>query len=220
MRNALSDNFYAIRRTALDHLRGYRGPSASTVRADIQRLATADPSSIVRAQALATLASFPNENYIATYQTALRDSSYVVEAAAIDALAKLPATNARAQVAALENTPNSSLIVAVANYYAQRGGMEQYGWFMRRLPDLTDSDLYTYLQAFGTFMVQMPVIEREKGVQTLEKLARTHPQYVVRLGAYRGLMALVASQPDLKATLLDIKTKETDERLKNYYNLL
>jgi aminopeptidase N len=40
MRNALSDNFFAVRRTALDHLRGYRGPSANAVRSEIQRLAT------------------------------------------------------------------------------------------------------------------------------------------------------------------------------------
>ena len=88
MRNALSDNFFAVRRTALDHLRGYRGPSANAVRAEVQRLATTDPSSVVRAQALLTLGSFPSENYAATYQAALRDSSYAVEAAAIDALAK------------------------------------------------------------------------------------------------------------------------------------
>jgi aminopeptidase N len=69
-------------------------------------------------------------------------------------------------------------------------------------------------------MTQMPVVERDKGVQTLEALARSHPQYVVRLGAYRGLMALVPSQPDLKNVLFDIKSKETDERLKNYYNLM
>jgi aminopeptidase N len=220
LRNALSDNFFAVRRTALDHLRGYRGPSANAVRSEIQRLATTDPSSAVRAQALITLASFPNENYAATYQAALRDSSYAVEGAAIDALTKLPAVNARPQIAALENTPNSGLIVAIGNYYAQRGGLDQYTWFLRRLPDLTEADLYQYLQAFGTFMVQMPVIEREKGVQKLESLARTHPQYVVRLGAYRGLLALVPSQPDLKNVLLDIKTKETDERLKAYYNLM
>jgi len=219
-RNALADNFYPIRRTALDHLRGYRGPSANAVRAEVQHLATTDPSSAVRAQALVTLASFPNENYAATYQAALRDSSYLVEAGAIDALAKLPATSARTQIAALENTPNSTLLVALGNYYAQRGSIDQYAWFMRRLPDLTDADLYTYLQSFGAFMVQMPVIEREKGVQTLETLARSHPQYVVRLGAYRGLMALAPSQPDLKSVLLDIKTKETDERLKAYYNLM
>jgi aminopeptidase N len=220
LRNALSDSFFAVRRTTLDHLRGYRGPNVSAVRAEVQHLATADPSSAVRAQALVTLAAFPNENYTATYQAALRDSSYVVEAAAIDALAKLPTANSRVQIAALEDTPSSSLLVAIASYYAQRGSVDQYAWFLRRLPDLTDTDLYTYLQAFGAFMVQVPVIERDKGVQTLERLARTHPQYFVRLGAYRGLLALTPSQPALKSLLLDIKTKETDERLKGYYNLM
>lgn len=220
LRNALTDNFYAIRRTALDHLRGYRGPNANAVHTEVQRLAGSDPSSTVRAQALVTLAAFPNESYVTTYQAALRDSSYIVEAAAIDALAKAPTISARTQIAQLEDTPNSTLVVAIANYYAQRGSMEQYGWFLRRLPDLTDADLYTYLQAFGTFMVQMPVIERDKGVKALETIARTHTQYVVRLGAYRGLLSLVPSQPALKTTLLDIKSKETDERLKAFYNLM
>ena len=220
LRNALTDNFYAVRRTALDHLRGYRGPSPSGVRADIQRLATADPNSTVRAQALVTLATFPNENYSATYLAALRDSSYLVEAGAVNALAKLPGVAARPQLAALENTTSSTLLVALANYYAKRGAMDQYAWYLRRLPDLTDADLYQYLQAFGTFMGQMPVAEREKGVHILETTARTHPQYFVRLGAYRGLLNLVPSQPELKAALTDIKAKETDERLKAFYNLM
>ena len=221
MRNALQDKFFAIRRAALDHLRGYRGPTANTVRSEIQRLATTDPSSAVRAQALLTLASFPNENFLATYHSALRDSSYLVEAAAVQALAKVSTSaNARPLLAALENTPNTGLVVALASYYAQRGTIDQYEWYLRRLPDLTDNDLYAYLPAFGTFMGQMPVIERERGLQMLEDLARRHPQYVVRLGAYRGLLNLVPSQPELKGKLLDIKMKETDERLKTFYNLM
>lgn len=221
MRNALQDKFFAIRRTALDHLRGYRGPSANTVRSEIQHLATTDPNSTVRAQALVSLASFPNENYLTTYQIALRDSSYLVEAAAITALTKAPnITSVRPQLAALDNTTNSSLLVALAGFYAQRGSIDQYGWYLHRLPDVADTDLYTYLQSLGAFMVQMPVIERERGLKTLEDLARHHPQYFVRLGAYRGLLTLVPSQPELKATVQDIKTRETDERLKSYYNLL
>jgi len=98
--------------------------------------------------------------------------------------------------------------------------MEQYPWFLRRLPDVNDIDLYSYLQSFGTFMVQMPAIEREKGVQTLETLARTHPQYYVRLGAYKGLVTLAASMPALKETLRDIRDKEKDERLKAYYGMI
>ncbi|WP_317172701.1 M1 family metallopeptidase [Hymenobacter polaris] len=221
MRNALQDKFFAIRRAALDHLRGYHGPTANTVRSEIQRLATTDPSSAVRAQALITLASFSNENFLTTYQAALRDSSYLVEAAAVEALAKMPTpATVRSQLAALETTPNTGLVVALASYYAQRGTIDQYTWYLRRLPDLTDNDLYAYLPAFGTFMVQMPVIERERGLQILEDMARRHPQYIVRLGAYRGLLNLMPSQPDLKSKLLDIKTKETDERLKAFYNLM
>ncbi|MGI4742867.1 MAG: M1 family aminopeptidase [Janthinobacterium lividum] len=219
-RNALQDNFYAVRRTALDHLRGYRGSAPTAVRSEIQHFATADPSSMVRAQAITTLSSFPSENYASIYQAGLRDSSYLVEAAAVVAIAKSPIPSAFQQIATLENTTSSTLIVAIADFYAKSGTMEQYTWFLRRLPDVTDIDLYTYLQSFGALMVKMPVIEREKGMQTMELLARTHPQYFVRLGAYKGLLALVPSTPALKEMLRDIRDKEKDERLKTYYGLI
>jgi aminopeptidase N len=219
-RNALQDNFYAIRRSALDHLRAYRGTAPTAVRSEIQHFAAADPSSAVRAQAITTLSFFTSENYGAVYQTALRDSSYLVEAAAVAAIAKAPTPAAFQQVAVLENTNNSTLLVAIAECYAKAGTMEQYPWFLRRLPDVNDIDLYSYLQSFGAFMVQMPAIEREKGVKLLETLARTHPQYYVRLGAYKGLVTLAASSAELKEILRDIRDKEKDERLKAYYGLI
>jgi aminopeptidase N len=219
-RNALQDNFYAIRRTALDHLRAYRGSSPTAVRSEIQHFATADPNSSVRAQAVTTLASFAGENYGNIYQAGLRDSSYLVEAAAVAAIAKSPTPTSYQQIAALENTNNSSLLVAIADFYAKSGTIEQYAWFLRRLPDVGDIELYTYLQSFGEFMVRMPVIEREKGVKALEVLARTHPQYFVRLGAYKGLLTLAPSTPALKETLRDIRSNEKDERLKAYYGLI
>jgi len=219
-RNALQDNFYAIRRTALDHLRAYRGSSPTAVRSEIQHFATADPNSSVRAQAITTLASFAGENYGSVFQAGLRDSSYLVEAAAVAAIAKSPTLTSYQQIAALESTNSSALLVAIADFYAKGGTIEQYGWFLHRLPDVSDIDLYTYLQSFGTFMVRMPVIEREKGVKMLETLARSHPQYYVRLGAYKGLLTLVPSTPALKEVLHDIRDKEKDDRLKAYYGLI
>ncbi len=220
LRNALNDKFYAIRRLALEHLRGYRGPNPGAVRAEVQRLATTDPSSAVRAQALSTLAAFPGESYAPVFVAALRDSSYLVEASAVAALARQPGAVARTALAALADTPSSTLLTALAGYYAQRSGLDQYDWFLRRLPDVADADLYTYLEALGRFMTQLPVVERDKGIQTLTRLARTHPQYYVRLGAYHSLATLLPSQPALKAVLADIKARETDERLKSYYNLM
>ena len=67
LRNALNDKFWAVRRLALDHLRRYRGPEPAAMRKDIQRLATTDPNSRVRAQAITTLATFPDGSYGALY---------------------------------------------------------------------------------------------------------------------------------------------------------
>jgi aminopeptidase N len=220
MRNALNDKFWVIRRTALDHLRRYKGPDANAVRREVQRMVGADPSPRVRAQAIVTLASFPNENFGPVYLTALNDSSYLVAAAAVDALAKNPVTSSRKQVATLEDTPSNALIMAVANYYALNGALDQYPWFLRRLPDVAEADLYTYFQSFGTLMTNIPPVERDKGIKVLEEYARNASKYYVRLGAYRGLALLVASSPQLKAVLQDIREKEKDQRLKAFYNLM
>jgi len=220
LRNALNDKFWMVRRIALDHLRRYRGPEGGAVKKDVLRLATADSHPRVRAQALNTLASFPNENFGTTYLAALNDSSFTVAAAAIDALTKNPVVNARKQVAALEDTPSPAVIMAVANYYAKFGALDQYEWFMRRLPDVSDTDLYAYFQAFGNLMTHIPPVERDKGIKILEDYARNSPKYYVRLGAYRGLVLLVPTNPNVKALLQNIKEKETDDRLKAFYNLM
>ena len=219
LRNALNDKFWALRRTALDHLRRYRGPEPEGMRKDILRLATTDPNPRVRAQAIATLASFPNGSYGPIYGAAVHDSSALVAAAAVDVLAKKPDIGSRPQITALDNTTSSPLILAVANYYSLNGGLEQYSWFLRRLPDVAEANLYAYFQSFGTLMTRIPPVERDKGIKILEEYARTASRYEVRLGAYRGLALLMPTTPTLKAVLQNIREKETDDRLKAFYNI-
>ena len=220
LRNALNDRFYAVRRLALEHLRGYHGPNPMAVKSEIVRLITADPNSSVRSQALTTLAAYKNEADAPTYLQALRDSSYQVEATAIELLARQPGTAIHTPVAALDDTPSAALLVALASYYAQRGTPAQYAWYVRRLPNLPDAELYAYLQSFGTFLARLPEADRAQGIKTLETMARTHPQYFVRLGAYKGLLNLSATQPALKETLRDIRSQETDQRLLTSYSLM
>ncbi|QDA60711.1 M1 family metallopeptidase [Hymenobacter jejuensis] len=220
MRNALADEFWGVRQAALQSLRRYKGPEGNAVRKDIQRLAVEDKKSQVRATALTTLSSFQNEDFGSAYTAALSDSSYLVLGSAIDALAKAPTVASRERISALQTTNNPTLLVALSNYYSLNGTADQYDWFIRRVNDVSEDDLYTYLQNFGTLMLRMPPIEREKGIQRLEILARTHPRYEARLGAYKGLSLLTASTPTLKATLQDIKAKEKDQRLTSIYSLL
>ena len=219
LRNALNDKFWNIRRLALDHLRRYRGPEPEGMRKDIQRLATNDPISRVRAQAITTLATFPDGNYGPIYGAAIADSSALVAAAALEVLAKKPEPTTRQQVAAIENTNSSPLLVAIASYYSLNGGLDQYPWFLRHLSDVAEADLYAYFQSFGTLMTHIPPVERDKGLKVLEEYARTAPRYEVRLGAYRGLALLMPTTPTLKAVLQNIREKETDDRLKAFYNI-
>ncbi|TGE21889.1 M1 family peptidase [Hymenobacter aquaticus] len=220
LRNALNDNFWAVRNAALEALRKYKGPEGNAVRKDIKRVAATDIKSQVRATALATLSAFPNEDFGDVYSTALNDSSYLVAGAAIDALAKAPTINTRERINSLQETTSTAILNSLANYYSLNGNLDQYPWFLRRLNDVPEDDLYNYLQNFGNLMTRIPPIEREKGIQKLEVLARTHANYTVKLGAYRALNTLVASTPSLKPILQDIKAKEKDTQLKAFYSLL
>ncbi len=219
-RAALHDSFWAIRCIALEHLRHYRGPEPEAVRRDILRLATTDPIPRVRAGALNALVSFSDTKFGAAYLAALQDSSYLVNAAAVECLTKTPGVPARTQLAALDDTPSVTLLVALANYYAQYGNLDQYLWFLRRLPDVSEPNLYGWLQSFGTFMVRIPPVERDRGIRLLEDYARNAPSSFVRFGAYRGLTALMATSPQVKKLLQDIREHETDERLKASYSLM
>ncbi|MBC6697059.1 M1 family metallopeptidase [Hymenobacter sp. BT190] len=222
LRNALNDPFWAVRQAAVQALRRYKGPEGNAVRQDLQQVVLKDKNSQVRATALNTLASFTNENYSDAFLTALNDSSYRVVSAGIQALAKTPTPNSQEKIAAMQESSNAEVLTSIATYYSLNGSsVEQYQWFMRRLPDVSDADLYrSYLPDFATFMLRMPPIEREKGIQRLESLARTAPSSFVRLGAYRGLSILASSMPALKTTLQDIRSKEKDEQVKAYYAMM
>ncbi|MDF7813093.1 M1 family metallopeptidase [Hymenobacter sp. YC55] len=222
LRNALSDNFWAVRLAAVQALRRYKGAEGNAVRKEIQRVASTDKKSQVRAMALTTLSAFVNENYSANYTAALSDSSYHVVSAAIQALAKSPAADSRDRINALQETASHEVLSALSAYYALNGSsIEQYQWFLRRMPDVSKVDLYqAYLPNFATFMLHIPPVERDKGVQRLESLARTDPNDYVRLGAYKGLSILSSNMPTLKATMQDIRNKEKDEQVKAYYALM
>ncbi|WP_188556024.1 M1 family aminopeptidase [Hymenobacter glacieicola] len=219
-RNALSDPFWATRVAALDGLRRYRGAEGSAVRKDLQRVALNEKKGVVRAAAISVLSSFQNEDFSEVYTAALKDSSYLVVGAAVDALSKAPTAATRTQVAALQETKNPALLTALSNYYGLNGTLDDYSWFLRRSQDAPPEVLYVMLENFGTLMQRMPPIEREKGIQRLETLARTHPQMYVRLGAYKGLHQLTTSMPTLKPILQDIRNKEKDDSLKSMYSLI
>ncbi|WP_243635927.1 M1 family metallopeptidase [Hymenobacter edaphi] len=220
MRNALNDPFWGVRAAAAEGLRRYRGPEGGAVRKDLERVASTDKDSRVRAVTIATLAAFQNEDFSKVFSQALNDSSYLVMGAAITALTKSPTVAAQSRIEALRTEKNPLIVGALSTYFTLNGTIDHYQWYLTQLDDADAATLYQLLQDFGTYMLRIPAVERDKALKKMEQMARTNPHYEVRLGAYHGLRTLSANMPALKTTLADIRSKEKDERLIGIYNLL
>ena len=220
LRNALNDPYWGVRAAAAEGLRRYRGPEGGAVRKDLERVASTDKASQVRAAAIGALSTFQNEDFSKVYTQALNDSSYLVMGAAITALTKAPAQVAMPIIDGLRYEKNPSIVAALSTYFTLNGNLDQYQWYLAQLDDADVATLYQLLQDFGTYMLRIPAVERDKALKKMEQMARTNPNYEVRLGAYKGLSTLTTNMPTLKATLADIRSKEKDERLIGIYNLL
>jgi len=213
---ALKDPFAQTRSDALVALEKYTGYDP-TIPATIQDLALKDKKSSVRADAVNTLATLEKADYSAVYNQALKDNSYAVVAAGIQALAT---TKKEAMVPALqpyEQLNSDEVMAALAGYYAFFGGAEQYDWYLKTLDKVKGEQLFYFLQNFGGYLVNVPVEAQKPAIERLEKIARSHEPYYVKLGAYQALTLAGADRPEIKALKDDIKAKETDPKLLDIY---
>jgi len=213
---ALQDSFAQTRSDALVALEKYTGSDA-IILSTIQNLARQDKKSVVRADAVNTLASLENTDYSAVYTQALKDSSYVVVAAGIQALTSTKKEGQLSTLKAYENLNSGEVMAALAGYYAFFGGPEQYDWYLKTLDRVRGEQQFFFLQNFGGYLVNVPVEAQKPAIDRLEKIARTHETYYVKLGAYQALTLAGADRPEIKALKEDIKAKEKDPKLLEIY---
>lgn len=212
---ALKDDFWQTRNDALTALEKYAGPDQS-LRSLIQNIAIQDKKSTVRASALTTLATFENADNTDLFIKSLNDSSYAVVAAAIEGLTTTKKAGLVSQMKQFESYSNSEVLAALAGYYAFFGDQAQYNWYLTTLDKVKGEQLFFFLQNFGGYLMKVPPTEQKPAIERLEKIARSHETYYVRLGAYQAL-TLAGDRPEIKALKADIKTKEKDPKLIEIY---
>lgn len=219
LRAALQDPFWNIRVQALQALEKYQGPQAPVVREEVRQKAIADPNSTGRATAIHTLTTFPAGQYLDLFRQALQDSSFLVISAGIMAYGSALKAGALPAFAPLEQYGNAHVVNALAGYYVVHGGPEKYSWYLRNFDKLNGLDLYYFLQNFGGFLTKLPEAEQEQGITRLERVARNHPTYFVRLAAYQAL-TMASDNKRIDRLRQDIREKEQDPRLRHMYSIM
>ncbi|WKN42239.1 M1 family metallopeptidase [Tunicatimonas pelagia] len=214
---ALDDDFWMIRRLAINALEDQLSGSDSTLLLKIERLARNDEKSLLRADAINALATINAEHYQNLFQQALQDSSYAVIGTAIAAYAKTSAPDKSARFAPFQAFTNFNTVMALADYFVSEGVAGQYPWFEEKTAQVSDETLYYFLNYLAQYLVATnDPSSTQQGIQLLADRARNHPQYYIRLTAYRGLL-FFSDQPEVNEMLQTIRDAEQDERLKALY---
>jgi aminopeptidase N len=217
VRMALHDKFWRIRQIATQKFFDYDGEDFLSIERELQGLIANDPKSAVRADAILAIKNFLNPQNNILFRKALTDSSYLVNAAALEALLINNVADIDSLMAQFSDVEDINIWASVANFYATKGETRHYDWFINRLQELEGYEIYQNIGIFGAYLVKSTPDVQNRAIPFLKKLAIEESEWYVRVSAAQVLQLLAEDNILAKAAFKETINKETDERLVKYY---
>ncbi len=214
--DATKDKFWRVRQFAVQKFFDYDGEDFLAVEKALQYRVLHDERSYVRADAILAMKGFQNSQNDKLFRDALADSSYTVQAAAIEALLASKPSDAIEIVLKFDTSTNPSIFAAVANYFAEEASPLRYDWFQNHLNQMKGNDLYQVLGIFGTYLVKSTPEIQLKSLPLLTQIAKNDTQWYVRFAGMQTL-SLINDNKEVKALMKEIIEEEKDERLQKIY---
>ncbi len=214
--DATKDKFWRVRQFAIQKFFDYDGEDFLEVEKALQYRVIHDERSYVRADAILAMKGFQNSQNDKLFRDALSDSSYTVQAAAIEALLASKPADAMDLVLKFDTSTNPSIFAAVANYFAEEASPLRYDWFQSHLKQMKGNDLYQVLGIFGTYLVKSTPEVQLKSLSLLSQIAKNDTQWYVRFAGMQTL-SLINDNKEVKALMKEIISEEKDERLQKIY---
>lgn len=176
--DATHDKHWYIRRKIVNNINF--GPAASDeLMARMKELATSDPKSLVRADAIVRLGKLNNKIQIPLFEQGLKDSSYRVIGASLSALEKTDSARALFAAHSFETETNGFVVAGVANVFSSFGNSKDQVYFETMIPKV---DEYTQIQLayhYANYLGNQNKPEFEKAMITYQNLlANTNSSYL------------------------------------------
>ncbi|RYU93520.1 M1 family aminopeptidase [Emticicia agri] len=214
--DATKDKFWRVRQLAVQKLYDYDGDDFLEVEKALQSRVQSDERSYVRADAIIAMKSFQNSQNDKLFRIALNDTSYTVQAAALEAILSGRPSDAAELAKKYESSYNTAIFSAVANYYSDEAAPERFDWFIQHLNKMSGGDLYQVLGIFGTYLVKSSPEIQQKSLPLLKKIVTKDSQWYVRFAGFQTL-ALLNDLSEAKAILKEVIATEKDQRLQKIY---
>ena len=183
LKAALKDRYYRIRSLALGKVDWKRDNVKAVFEPLAAQLAENDPSRVVKAKAIETLAKFDNPAYKPLFTKAVMDSSYTVSGNALDALAEIDSAGALVIAKKLMKEPaKGELSVAISKVLISSGDEGDFDVVTDNFEKMqVNQAKFQFMMPYATMLTKVKSTERVKrGVDLLIQFKEAIPQ------AYRG----------------------------------
>jgi aminopeptidase N len=201
---------------AVNNVENLRPESRKTFAEKLADMATHDPKSLVRADALHVLYAITGDKYSDLYRDAMYDSSYMVSGSAMYLFSMMRPEDFGNIASTFENDNNVNIVIPLASFYIDTEVADKYNWFVDKLNHAPSDGLWYLLQYFGEYMMKAPELTQRRSVAVLENYARNHKKIYVRLAAYQAL-GLLSDLSGVDSLREDIRNNESDAYLRQLY---
>lgn len=208
---ALHDKFFYLREFAIGKIAVGKG-DADSLWNTIAHLAVNDKESHVRRAAIEKLADSPDpKKYTALLTTAVSDSSYKVDAAALKSLHAADAKKSMGFAKTLENEKNHDVTNAVADIYSKEGDVTYQDYFEKKLKTMSGFGKFSMLYYYANFLTRMDRSVVLSGIKTIEAQGMSSDNKHITGGAKGALKRISKWYDDHKKNLKKDASAEQDK---------
>jgi len=155
IKNVLNDKYKNIRSQAINLLKPYLN-SNTELKSKIIEMAQKDPSARVRATALYALSSLNDKTIINLFTSALeKEFSSDVISNALYGLKELDLSMATQYAQKFENDKSKSIILAIANIYAESGNEAYWDFMQKHLTTFSGFEAFSYISIFNKYIKKL-----------------------------------------------------------------
>ncbi|MBV7532592.1 M1 family aminopeptidase [Chitinophaga sp. sic0106] len=140
MQAALKDKYHGLRVLAIEGLKfGNEAIKSATIK-EVENIAKTDKNALARAAAIKKLGSLKDKQFLSLFEAAIKDPSYGVEGAALEALGQLDTEKAYQAAKTLQNDAKGKLINSITLLFAQKGSIDDLDFIAKKFEETGGQD--------------------------------------------------------------------------------
>lgn len=192
MVKGLSDVYPRIKRVAIKGIKNTVEVKPEETKTALLKLAKEDKNSIVRGDAIYTLATYfsKDDKVKEVCVSGVSEESYYVISSALESLSEVSYEDALKFAKTFENDDNQDIIYAVCQVYSQHGSAEQNQYFIESINKVTSFNKYGFVTLYNKYLKKQSNSTISDGLSTIEKVAIDEEVWWVRMVGISTIMDL------------------------------